>query len=194
MTSRPLSGPATAMAIAALGAAVGLAGDACHVATHTTRYLWPEIPTVGRSAVWFPALLAGGLVGGAWLAKRAHATPARRHGRAGAVVAATLVLALYALTAALRDQPTAVSVALTGALAVAVWAWWDPSRGAFAVAIVAAIAGPVAEIAIVATGASEYREGSDGLAGVAPWLPCLYFAAGAVTSGLWSAVARDGAA
>jgi hypothetical protein len=30
------------------------------------------------------------------------------------------------------------------------------------------------------------------LGGVAPWLPCLYFAAGAVAAGLWRALADDG--
>ena len=67
-----------------------------------------------------------------------------------------------------------------------------PVAGAFAVAAVAAFAGPLAEIGIVAIGAASYANDSDGLAGVAPWLPCLYFAAGAVASGLWRAIAGDG--
>jgi hypothetical protein len=108
--------------------------------------------------------------------------------RPDVVIGAGAVLALYALTAALRHQPTTVSVILTGSIALALWAWWDPSPGAFAVAIVAAIAGPLAEIVLVAVNAASYAPDADGLGGVAPWLPCLYFGAGAVTSGLWRAV------
>ena len=134
------------------------------------------------------------MVAAAWASERAGT---RRGARAAAAPTpspgARLVLALYALTATLRHQPTTVSVLLTGALAVAVWCWWDPSPGALAVACAAAVAGPLAEIGIVALGAARYEDGVDGLAGVAPWLPCLYFAAGAVAARLWSAVARDGA-
>jgi hypothetical protein len=163
------------------------------VASHTTRYEWSGVPTVWRSAVWFPLLLAGAVLVAAWTAERAAGPAVRIRGRADVVVGAALVLALYGLTAALRHQPTTVSVLLTGALALALWAWWDPSPGALAVALAAAVLGPAAEIAIVAAGAASYRPGVDGLAGVAPWLPCLYFAAGAVAARLWGAVARDGA-
>jgi hypothetical protein len=193
VSARPLSGPATAAVIAVLGVVVALAGDACHVASHTTEYLWSGVPTVWRSAIWFPVLVSCAVVAAAWASERAEATPARRRGRSDAVLGACLVLALYALTAALRRQPATVSVLLTGALALAVWCWWDPSPGALAVACAAAVAGPLAEIGIVAVGAARYEHGADGLAGVAPWLPCLYFAAGAVASRLWAAVARDGA-
>ncbi|MCW2991194.1 MAG: hypothetical protein JWM73_1788, partial [Solirubrobacterales bacterium] len=112
----------------------------------------------------------------------------RRRGPADAALGAALVLALYALTATLKGEPATVSVVLTGALAVAIWAWWDPSPRALAVALVAAVAGPLAEAAIMAAGAASYAPDSDGLLGVAEWLPCLYFAAGAVASGLWRAV------
>jgi hypothetical protein len=193
VSTRALSAPATAAVIAAMGFVVALAGDACHVASHTTVYLWSGVPTVWRSAIWFPVLVPAAVVAAAWASDRAGTRPARRRGRTDALLGASLVLALYALTALLRHQPTTVSVLLTGALAVAVWCWWDPSPGALAVACGAAVAGPLAEIAIVAAGAARYQAGADGLAGVAPWLPCLYFAAGAVASRLWAAVARDGA-
>jgi hypothetical protein len=94
----------------------------------------------------------------------------------------------------LKGQPATVSVVLTGAIAVAVWAWWDPSPGALAIAAGAAVAGPLAEIVLVELDAASYASDSDDLGGVAPWLPCLYFAAGAVASGLWRAIegtARD---
>ena len=125
---------------------------------------------------------------------RASARGCRRSACADArdaVTGAALVLALYALTALLRGEPATVSVVLTAALAVAIWSWWDPSAGAFAVAAGAAVAGPAVEIAIVALDGASYAD--DGLFGVAPWLPCLYFAAGSVAAGLWAAVQRDGA-
>jgi hypothetical protein len=97
-TARRRSTVTTAATIAALGFAVGLAGDACHVASGTTRYEWDGVPTIWRSAIWFPLLVAGAVVLAAWLAHR-------------------------------QDLP-----------------------------------------------------------GVAPWLPCLYFAAGVVAARLWGAI------
>ena len=185
---RELSPAATAAAVAVLGFAVGLAGDACHVASGTTRYEWTGVPEIWRSRAWFPVLLTGAVLLAAWAGERSGLPVARTRSRADAITGAALVLALYALTAVLKGQPTTVSVVLTGALAVAVWSWWDPSPGAFALAAVAAVAGPVAEIVVVSLDAASYAPDSDGLGGVAPWLPCLYFAAGAVASGLWSAV------
>lgn len=183
---------ATALAIAALGFAVGLAGDACHVASGTTQYEWDGVPTIWKSAIWFPLLVAGAVLGAAWLAERSPLEPINHRGRKDVIAGAAAVLALYATTAALKGQPTTVSVVLTAAIAAAIYGWWDPSKGALLTAIGAAIAGPLAEIVIVAIGAASYTDGSDGLAGVAPWLPCLYFAAGAVASSLWAAIARDG--
>jgi hypothetical protein len=191
LADRPLSATGTAAAILVLALVVGLAGDACHVAAGTTRYEWDGVPAVWKSAVWFPVALSTSVLAAAWLSERAGTTPVRARGRSDAVAGAAVVLALYAVTALLNDAPTTVSVVLVGALAVAVWAWWDPSPGALAVASAAAVLGPLAEIAVVAAGASSYGESVDGLAGVAPWLPCLYFAAGAVAARLWAAI-RDG--
>jgi hypothetical protein len=109
------------------------------------------------------------------------------------VAGAAVVLGLYALTALISDQPDTVSVTLCAAVAVLVWWWWDPSAGALAVAAAAAVVGPLVEIAIVEIGAARYGEHADSLAGAAPWLPCLYFAAGAVAARLWAAIERDGA-
>ena len=192
MAERTLSAGQTAAAILALSLVVGLAGDACHVAAGTTRYEWDGIPTLWRSAIWFPLALSASVLAAAWLSARAGTPAARRRTRVDALAGAAVVLALYALTALLNHTPTTVSVVLVGAIAVAVWAWWDPSPGALAVAVAASLLGPLAEIAVVAAGASSYGPGADGLAGVAPWLPCLYFAAGAVTARLWQAL-QDGA-
>jgi hypothetical protein len=191
-TPRRIGPAGTAAAVVGLGLVVSVLGDACHVASGTTHYEWDGVPTIWRSAIWFPFLVAAALLGAALAGERAG-PPARRRGRADIPVGAGAVLALYALTAALRGQPTTVSVTLCAAIAVVVWAWWDPSPGALAIAAGAAVAGPLAEIGIVELGAASYTPGSDGLGGVAPWLPCLYFAAGAVASRLWAAIARDGA-
>jgi hypothetical protein len=174
----------SAAAIAALGFVVALIGDACHVASGTTRYEWDALPEIWRSRAWFPFLVAGAVLVAAWMGRRADLPGRDRDGR-DVVLGTMAVLALYALTAALRGQPATVSVVLCGALAVGVWAWWDPSPSAFVIATGAAVAGPLAEILLVSAGAASYASDSDGLAGVAPWLPCLYFAAGAVASGLW---------
>jgi hypothetical protein len=188
---RPLGSAATAAVIAALGFAVGLAGDACHVASETTRYEWDGVPTIWRSAIWFPLLVAGAVVLAAWLAERQSAKlpPVVDRTRGDVIAGTAAVLGLYALTAVLKGEPETVSVILTGSIAVLVWRWWDPSAGALVVALAAAVAGPLVEIGVVAAGAASYADDSDGLAGVAPWLPCLYFAAGAVGSRLWRAVA-----
>jgi hypothetical protein len=95
--ARPLSPAATAAAIAALGFVVGLAGDACHVASGTTRYEWDGVPTIWRSAIWFPFLVAAAVVLAAWAGRGTRAVKER--GRADVVVGAGAVLAFYALTA-----------------------------------------------------------------------------------------------
>jgi hypothetical protein len=176
-----------------LGAAVALAGDACHVASGTTHYKW-DVPAIWRSAFWFPILVAGGVLALAVTGRdlTARFPAARARTRVDVLPAAAAVLALYALTAVVHDQPDTVSVVLTGAVAVVIWGVWDPSPGAALGGAVAAITGPLAEIAIVSLGAAAYGPDSDQLAGVAPWLPCLYFAAGAVAFRLWNALQTPG--
>jgi hypothetical protein len=190
LTLRPVTSRATAAVIVGLGMIISLAGDACHVASGTTRYKWDGVPTIWRSAIWFPVLVAGGVLALALLGHRlaARYPPLRERTVLDVIPAAAAVLGLYALTAALHGQPTTVSVVLSGAVAVAIWGWWDPSPGAALGGAIAAVAGPLAEVVVAAIGAAEYTPGSDGLAGVAPWLPALYFAAGAVAFRLWDAL------
>jgi hypothetical protein len=187
---RAMSTRATAGTIVLLGAVVALAGDACHVASGTTHYEWDGVPTIWRSAIWFPFLVAGGVLGlaitGRDLAQRFPAT--RRRVPTDVLPAAAAVLALYALTAVVHDEPDTVSIVLTAAIAILIWGVWDPSPGAALGGAIAAVAGPLAEIVIVTIGAASYAPDSDQLAGVAPWLPCLYFAAGAVAFRLWDAI------
>jgi len=170
-----------------LGFGIGLAGDACHVASGTTVYDWDGVPTLWNSAIWFPFLVGLAVLGAAEVGHRLD-LPSRVRSRIDVVIGAAVVLALYAFTATLRDQTTTVAVVLCGAVAVAVWAWWDPTLRCLTVAMAAAVLGPLAEVVVVALGASHYTSGSDALGGVAPWLPCLYFAAGAVASGILKAL------
>jgi hypothetical protein len=53
----------TAARIVAIGFAVSLLGDACHVTSGTTRYLWDGVPELFHSAIWFPFVVAGGVLG-----------------------------------------------------------------------------------------------------------------------------------
>ncbi|HEY6880849.1 MAG TPA: hypothetical protein VI299_22650, partial [Polyangiales bacterium] len=192
MSAVVLSPLATLLVVFSLGFGVSLIGDACHVSSGTTEYLWPGVPTLWRSGAWFPFLVGAAIVG---VARQGIAArlPARRRTRGDLVLGVAAVLALYALTATLRGTPAEVAVTLCGSIAVAIWRWWDPSRAALGIAAMAALLGPLAEIAIMKTGAARYASDSCALFGVAPWLPCLYFAAGAVASGMWKVIERDGA-
>jgi hypothetical protein len=187
-----MSNRLTALVVALLGAAIALAGDACHVTSGTTHYDVDGMPTVWRSAIWFPFAVGLAVLAAAWLADRLALPAARRRTRLDVPAGGAAVLALYALTAVLRHQPMTVSVVLTGALAVLVWAWWDPSPGALGIAVVAAVLGPLAEIVVSHAGLAHYAADADGLGGVAPWLPSVYFASGAVAARLWSALQTPG--
>jgi len=189
-STRGLNPLATGLVIFAIGFAASLAGDACHVTSGTTTYLWPGVPTLWQSGVWFPFLVGAAVLGAARSGLGAG-LPKRPRRRLDVVIGSAAVLALYALTATMRGQPSTVSVVLCGAVAVVIWAWWDSSFGALCIALAAAVLGPLAEIGIVTVGAARYAEDSSSLGGVAPWLPCLYFGAGAVASGLWRAIAHD---
>jgi hypothetical protein len=171
------------LALFAIGAAGGLIGDEGHVASGTTRYISHALPFVWKSQLWFPLLVGGATCALAEL--RLALAPARAEGglRDG-VAAVASVVGLYALTALLRHDPLGPSTALCYALA-ALTAWhFADGRAALACGVIAALIGPATEIVIVAAGLSEYGDGVDGLAGVAPWLPALYFAFGVVAARL----------
>src|SRR4051794_34450 len=102
MDDRPLETAATAALVAALGFGVGLAGDACRVASGTTRYRWSGLPLIWDSRAWFPFLIAASVAAGAYLAARAGLPEGPPRSRADVVIGAAAVLALYALTAVLR--------------------------------------------------------------------------------------------
>ena len=97
------------------------------------------------------------------------------------------MLGLYLLTSALRSQMAVGSVTVVGGVALAVWYAWDRSARCFWVSVVCAVLASTAEMALVAGGVYSYAD--DALFGVAPWLPCFFFAAGAVASGVLGAPA-----
>jgi len=57
--------------------------------------------------------------------------------------------------------------------------------------VLAAIGGPIVEAVIAGAGVFRYADDSDGLFGVAPWLPALYFAFGVVVAVLAEIAAKD---
>lgn len=190
---RRLSSLATGAVVYAMGWVVSLVGDACHVASGTTEYLWAGVPTLWRSGIWFPFVVGLAVLGAARAGIKAQ-LPVRMRRRRDIVTGIAAVLALYALTASLRGQPHVVAITLCAGVAYLIWSWWDPSTGALLVALGAAVIGPLVEMAIMASGAARYADDANALGGVAPWLPCLYFGAGSVASGLWRVVQQDGEA
>lgn len=174
----------TDLRVFALGFVIALIGDAGHVASGTTRYTWPNVPTIGLSAAWFPLLVGAAIVLCARLG-RGLGLPSRARTLAQLAVACGAVLALYAVSALFRSLPMAVSTPASGAAALAIWAGWDRSGRSFMLAVLGALLGPLTEITLVQVGAVRWAEDSAALFGVAPWLPCLYFAACSVASGVW---------
>lgn len=170
-----------------LGVAIALIGDAGHVDAGITEYLWDDVPTIWKSALWFPLLVGSAVAVGGYIGSR-FALPHAARTRRDAAIGALAILGIYCLTTVVADSPSIASGALLWALALIVWLWWDASLGAFVFAVVASVIGPLAEIVMVELGASRYLPGHDELFGVAPWLIPLYFATGAVLSGIFRAL------
>ncbi len=177
----------------ALGAGIALIGDASHVQAGITEYLWDDVPTIWKSAIWFPLVVGSAVAVTGWLGSRSS-LPRSARTRRDALVGAALVLALYCLTTVVADAPSIASNGLLWGLAIAIWLWWDDSIGALCFALAAAVLGPAAEIVFVEAGASHYLPGHDELFGVAAWLAPLYFATGAILSGIFRALQSAGSA
>jgi hypothetical protein len=163
-----------------LGAAASLVGDHSHVATGTTVYFTHAVPFVWSSPVWFPAMVGLATVSLAEL--RLHLPDVRttvtaRRGLAG--VAA--VVGAYVTTALVHTAPEVPGIALITAMAVITWCVLG-DRPSVVCGVLAAVIGPVVEIALVGAGVFAYNAGSDGLFGVGPWLPPLYFMFGVVVA------------
>jgi hypothetical protein len=171
-----------------VGVIIALLGDACHIASGTTHWeptLWP---TVLMSPLWFPLLIGSGL---AMLAHLGYGLglPSRPRTRNHVAIASAAGLALYALSATLVAQHSVVAVVLMASLGFVAWRVWDPSLRCLGFAAVCSVLATVAEIGCVELGIDTYA--SDGLWGVAPWLPCLFFPLGVVASGLLRPIVGD---
>jgi hypothetical protein len=166
-----------------VGAAGGLIGDAGHVQAGTTTYLDDETPFIWESALWFPILV--GLATASLGELRLRLGPPRPgFDPQIAIGAIASVLALYAVTALVYDEPEGPATTLIVMLAVLIASWLAGGRPAIVCGLAAAIAGPVAEIVIVELDLAEYADSADTLFGVALWLPALYFAFGFVAARL----------
>lgn len=172
-----------------LGVGIGLVGDAGHVQAGVTEYLWDGVPTIWKSALWFPFFVGAAITLGAWLASLLHTAPAARD-RRDALIGGAIILALYSLTTVTATAPAIAAGSLCWGIALAVWIWWDDGLSAAAFGVIAMVCGPAAEIMMVDLGASRYVPGHDSLFGVAPWLLPLYFAVGVILSGIVQALQR----
>ena len=163
-----------------VGAAASLVGDHSHVATGTTVYFTSAVPFVWSSPIWFPVMVGAATVSLAEL--RLHlpdprTTVTARQGLAG--VAA--VIGMYVTTALVHGAPSVPGIALIVALAAITWCALG-DKPAVVCGVLAAVIGPVVEIVLVEVGVFAYGADSDGLFGVGPWLPPLYFAFGVVVA------------
>jgi hypothetical protein len=176
-----------------VGAAGGLVGDMCHVVSGTTRYIEDPLPYVWESQLWFPLLVGSGTVALGVIRVRLG-----DDGRGGGLREATRmvasVIALYALTALVRGEPQEVAVAIVYAVAAGIAASFARGRADVACGALAAIAGVTIEIVLAAAGVFEYAGDVADFAGVATWLPALYFAFGVVAGRLGLICARASAA
>ena len=175
--------PAELATLFAVGAAGGLVGDAGHVQAGTTTYLDDSLPFVWESQLWFPLLV--GLATASVGELRLRLAPARPgFDPRVAVGSIAAVLALYAITALVFDQPEGPATALVAMLAALILCWLADGPPAIVCALAAALVGPLVEIAIVEAELSEYAQSADSLLGVPPWLPFLYLAFGVVAARL----------
>ena len=161
----------------AIGAVVSPVGDHMHVVTGTTAYDKEFAPFVWLVPITFP--ISVGLATAALGFLRTRLAPARtwvqpRHGLLG--VAA--VMLAYAISASVHASQV-VAVTMISAVAAATWAFLG-DRASTICGVVAAVGGPLVEIAMAEAGLFHYAPGIDGLLGVAVWLVPLYFCFGVV--------------
>lgn len=172
-----------------IGVAGGLLGDAGHVQSGTTVYLKTGVPFIWESAFWFAAMVGAATVAAAEL--RLWIAPARPDASiSDGVGAIGVMVGIYAITALVRDEPLLPSTVIVYMLAAIAWhVSGDGWPGAIC-GLAAAIVGTATEIVMVQAGIFEYAAEIDGLWGVAPWLPALYFAFGVVAARLGEISAR----
>ena len=169
-----------ALFLFALGAVAALVGDHSHIVTGTTEYLSDAMPFVWSSPIWFPILVGLGTISIAELRLRLPALRTCVTARQG-ITGVAAVIGIYVTTALVHAAPAVPANVLIYALAAVTWCALGDRWGALC-GVIAAVVGPVVEVAIAAGGLARYADGSDALFGVAPWLPPLYFAFGVVVA------------
>jgi hypothetical protein len=153
--------------------AVGGAGlDAFHTHSGTTVYARPWL---FEMAIWTPPLFgaAGLLVGLSYpVAERLTGTrPGRQLSWGEALAGFAVFTGLYAMSGYLPVSHGARLVVLLAG-AAGLFAWLARTWLAVALAVIAAVVGPLVEALLVHAGAFAYREPD--MLGVALWLPALY--------------------
>ena len=164
------------------GAAIAPIGDHFHVARGVTEYLTEFGPVwLGNSPLWFVLLCAGYLAAVATI--RGAIDPTRGSARASWVYGSPLfVLAVYLGTSFYPWREGGSLEALCYASALAFWFVLDRTRLGLGLAAIVAATATAFELVLVQLAVIRYLPQSDELAGVAPWLPALYFVA-AVSAG-----------
>lgn len=176
----------------AIGALVAPLGDRMHVTTGTTSYHTDVVPFVWGVPVTFPLMVGAATLGLAAIRRRLGASRpgiGRRH----AIGAVAAVMATYAVSATVSPLPNAsplTATCLVAALAVLTGSVLG-DRPALICGLLAAVAGTVVEIVGVAFGLFDYAGQMNSLAGVAPWLPALYFGFGVAAAVLAEATDTD---
>jgi hypothetical protein len=177
-----LSG-ASLLLLFAIGAACGLIGDHAAVDSGSTRYLdVGGVPMVWDSPLFFPVMI--GLATASLGELRLHLGPARPGDAWEGVAAVASALALYLLTSLLSDESTATATAFIACIAALVLVRFRGGLPAVVCGTIAALAGPLVEIAEQRAGIFEYAANVDDLLGVGPWLVPLYFGFGVVCARL----------
>ena len=165
------------------GAAIAPVGDHFHVARGVTEYLTQFGPVwLGNSPLWFVLLCSGYLAAVATI--RGAMDPTRGPARASWVYGSPLlVLGVYLGTSFYPWREGGSLEALCYAVALLLWAALDRTRVGLGFAAIVAATATAFELALVQLAVIRYLPQSDELAGVAPWLPALYFVA-AVSAGV----------
>jgi uncharacterized membrane protein YoaK (UPF0700 family) len=176
-----------------VGAAGGLVGDMCHVVSGTTRYIEDPLPYIWESQLWFPLMVGSGTVVLGVIRVRLG-DDGEGGGMREAAQMIAWIIALYALTALVRSEPQEVAVAIVYAVAAAIAGAFAHSRADVVCGALAAVVGVTIEIVLAAEGVFEYADDVGDFAGVATWLPALYFAFGVVAGRLGLTCARASAA
>jgi hypothetical protein len=173
------------LALVPVGAVGGTLGDQIHVQFGVLAYAHPH-PWMYGQASWVPLLFGGAapfMVYGHALTDRRGGEPARRL----AVLAPTVVFfAAYFATGLFASWPRALAAGL--ALAWAARVALRPSLDRLLAGAGFALAGPLVERAVSATGGFAYARAD--LLGVPVWLPALYLHLSLLTRHIYRAFIR----